>query len=305
MAIQGRRGIYMDFDPQKLLPGEWATVTSGDPHAADGRAVYMCFAAGDVKRMATYEDMVENIQEASGDAIDLQIEKAMGEAVRSCREATGQANTAAPKADTAASRANQAAADADTATARANNAAAECEGIIDDVRAYLGNALYPVGSIYISVNPTNPSACFGGTWEAWGAGRVPVGIDAADSNFNTAEKTGGAAEVALSTAQMPAHAHGLNSHTHGAGTLKTASDGAHQHKVQYSKTAGAGSAENSIKNEGTGWSAKSATESAGSHTHTLSGSTGGASGNTASTGSGQAHNNLQPYITCYMWKRVA
>ena len=61
MAIQHRRGIYENFDPTKLLPGEWAIVLSGDSSAEDGRAAYMCFAAGDVKRMATFEDMEENI----------------------------------------------------------------------------------------------------------------------------------------------------------------------------------------------------------------------------------------------------
>lgn len=61
MAIQNRMGLYKDFNPEKLLPGEWAVVLSGDPKAADGTSVYMCFNAGKVKRMATYEDMVENI----------------------------------------------------------------------------------------------------------------------------------------------------------------------------------------------------------------------------------------------------
>ena len=61
MAIQNRRGAYGDFDPSKLLPGEWAVVLSGDTNASDGLACYMCFKAGVVKRMATYEDMIDNI----------------------------------------------------------------------------------------------------------------------------------------------------------------------------------------------------------------------------------------------------
>ena len=51
--------------------------------------------------------------------------------------------------------------------------------------------IYPVGSIYISVNSTNPGNLFGGTWVAWGAGRVPVGVNTSDSDFKTPEKTGG------------------------------------------------------------------------------------------------------------------
>ena len=57
MAIQCRRGPYADFDPTKLLPGEWAVVVSGDPEGKDGRSVFMCFASGYVKRMCTYEDV--------------------------------------------------------------------------------------------------------------------------------------------------------------------------------------------------------------------------------------------------------
>lgn len=51
--------------------------------------------------------------------------------------------------------------------------------------------IYPVGSIYMSVNSTNPGNLFGGTWVAWGAGRVPVGVNTSDSDFKTPEKTGG------------------------------------------------------------------------------------------------------------------
>lgn len=164
----------------------------------------------------------------------------------------------------------------------------------DYIQSFI-KTMYPVGSIYMSVNSTNPSAYFGGTWVAWGSGRVPVGINTSDSNFNTVEKTGGAATVALSTAQMPAH-------THAKGTLATASAGGHTHNLQNQKAAWGvdGGGNRVIVDATSGYTAvtNKATSSAGAHTHTVSGST-------ASAGSGSAHNNLQPYITCYMWKRTA
>lgn len=54
--------------------------------------------------------------------------------------------------------------------------------------------IYPVGSIYINASDsTNPGTLLGfGTWEAFGAGKVPVGIDSSDTDFDTAEETGGA-----------------------------------------------------------------------------------------------------------------
>lgn len=58
-------------------------------------------------------------------------------------------------------------------------------------RKVLADIIYPVGSIYMSVNSTNPSTYYGGTWVAWGAGRVPVGINTADADFKTVEQTGG------------------------------------------------------------------------------------------------------------------
>lgn len=51
--------------------------------------------------------------------------------------------------------------------------------------------IYPVGAIYMSVKSTSPASLFGGTWEVWGSGRVPIGVNASDSDFNTVEKTGG------------------------------------------------------------------------------------------------------------------
>lgn len=166
--------------------------------------------------------------------------------------------------------------------------------LLKDYIQQFAKTIYPVGSIYMSVSATNPSTYFGGTWVAWGTGRVPVGINTSDSNFNTVEKTGGASTVTLSASQIP-------SHTHAKGTLATASAGAHTHNLQNQKTAWGTSGGNRVLIDATsGYTAvtNKATTSAGAHSHTISGST-------AATGGGGSHSNLQPYITCYMWKRTA
>lgn len=165
--------------------------------------------------------------------------------------------------------------------------------LLKDYIQSIAGAAYPVGSIYMSVTDTNPSEFFGGTWVAWGSGRVPVGVNASDTNFATVEKTGGASTVTLTTAQMP-------SHSHEKGTLAADSGGAHKHNLSLTKSAwGVDSASNKVVVDSTTYTAltNKATSSAGAHEHTISGST-------AAAGSGSAHSNLQPYITCYMWKRT-
>jgi len=154
--------------------------------------------------------------------------------------------------------------------------------------------IYPVGSIYTNASvSTNPGTLLGfGTWAAFGAGKVPVGIDASDTDFDTVEETGGAKTVTLAEANLPAH-------THAAGSLATASAGAHTHSITHSNSNGSGDGDGTLgpsccPNS----SASSNTNSAGAHTHTISGSTG-------SIGSGTAVANVQPYIVVYMWKRTA
>ena len=107
MAIQLRRGAYSDFDPDKMLPGEIAVVTSGDPGADDGRSVYACFVAGDVKRMATYEDMEENIDQATQD-IQEAFSAQLTQKISQADTAISQAQTAISEANTAAQGANEA-----------------------------------------------------------------------------------------------------------------------------------------------------------------------------------------------------
>lgn len=67
MAIQMRRGMRKDFQPSKLLPGEWAVSIDA---ATDNQIVWMCFAPGVTKRMGTYEDFKRQIEEATADILN-------------------------------------------------------------------------------------------------------------------------------------------------------------------------------------------------------------------------------------------
>lgn len=139
MAIIMRHGPYNKFDPQKLHTAEPAVVTEGDPHASDGKTIYQCFSPGDVKRMATYEDMVDQIDEAGGEVIDNHIEEKVGTALKACEDATKAAQDAKTNADKAVSSANTAASNASTAANTASKAAEtatkaaeDCRNLIDE-----------------------------------------------------------------------------------------------------------------------------------------------------------------------------
>lgn len=121
---------------------------------------------------------------------------------------------------------------------------------------------YPIGSIYLSVNTTNPSKWFGGTWEQIAKGRTLVGVDTSQTEFNTVKKTGGAKTHRLTVNQIPSHNHAVDYAGPEIGITAAIPGG--------SKTVTA------------------------NHT-----------GFIKNTGGGQAHNNLQPYFTCYIWCRTA
>ena len=72
--------------------------------------------------------------------------------------------------------------------------------------------IYPVGSIYINAAvTTNPATLLGfGTWTAFGSGRMMVGYNAADSDFDALQETGGAKTHTLTTAELPSHTHAFN-----------------------------------------------------------------------------------------------
>lgn len=126
---------------------------------------------------------------------------------------------------------------------------------------------YPIGTIYESAKPDNPSTFMGGTWSRFGNGKVLVGVDESDTDFNTVNKTGGEKTHVLTVSEMPSHTHpgenGTQFHMYKGTSSETASDGVN-----------------------TGSSFKSKT-------------------NTGATGGGQPFNVMQPYVTVYRWQRTA
>ena len=131
MAIQNRRGPSAKFDPSKLLPGEWAV-------KLDTKEIYMCYAAGDVRRMATYEEMVENINEATKDVQDMFTEEVRA-AIQAATTAEYQANMAATSANSAATSARNAAESANTSANNANAAALNANNAADAVADVMAN----------------------------------------------------------------------------------------------------------------------------------------------------------------------
>lgn len=244
--------------------------------------------------------------------------------------------------------------------------------------AFNVDMVFPVGSVITNSSPTfDPNVLYEGTtWERI-KGKVIVGIDEDDNDFNTVNKTGGEKTHTLTVNEMPshnhtqnahnhtigshthsvpAHSHGLNAHTHSFSATssntgshthsvsgRAASAGQHKHSLFFSApstpgngnyipfnagTQYVGADADAVENAGAHTHSVSGTAaSKGAHTHTVSGTTGKSSGSTAnssaltsgstspscssvtptinSTGGGESHNNLQPYITKYVWERTA
>lgn len=139
---------------------------------------------------------------------------------------------------------------------------------VTDLTKQLFLLMHRVGDIIFSTSDENPSTIYGGTWVAWGKGQVPVGVDTSDSDFNTVEKTGGEKEHTLTVDETPSHKHDIyGGTTTTTNTLTTPNSN--------------------------GW------------IPLLGGMTYKNDGTMTTVGNDEPHNNLQPYITCYMWKRIA
>ena len=161
-----------------------------------------------------------------------------------------------------------------------NNGQLEVEGdIISSGSVYAHNTaklisksdlltyVYPVGSIYMSVNNVSPQSFLGGTWQAWGAGKVPVGVDPNDTDFNAPNKSGGSKTVTLTLEQIPSHSHQIRS------GWSESSPGSDAYRYQF-------------------WGKNDLSWKGGNL-------------GTSAVGGGKDHSNLQPYLTCYMWRRIS
>ena len=128
---------------------------------------------------------------------------------------------------------------------------------------------FPIGYVLIDTSNTNPASFLGyGTWQQFADGRVLVGIDSLQTEFDAMGETGGAKTHTLTTAQIPSHIHG------GAGVNYLSNGYNHDGEIDGSRTVNPGD--------------KDVLSSAN-----------------YPTGGGGAHNNLQPYIVVRFWKRTA
>lgn len=136
-------------------------------------------------------------------------------------------------------------------------------------------SVYPVGSIYTSVNSTSPASMFGGTWEQL-KDRFLLGAGSSYSNG----ATGGAATHTLTQAQLPVLSGSVkfNKGTSSRGII--------------AEPSGVFSATDETTNEGV---PEAGTANQAGNYRILH----------FNAGSGQAHNNMPPYLAVYMWKRVS
>lgn len=152
------------------------------------------------------------------------------------------------------------------------------------------NIVYPIGSIYMAVNSTNPQTIFGGTWE-----RIQDRFLIGAGNSYALGSTGGASTVSLGVNNIPSHNHtfsgttdGNGTHSHTGNTLELRQTNSYNYSNDAARPITSSASHYGLQ----------ITNDAGWHQHSYSGTT-------SSTGSGAAHNNMPPYIAVYIWKRTA
>ena len=147
--------------------------------------------------------------------------------------------------------------------------------------------IYPVGSIYISATLATASdvaAAFGGTWVAFGAGRVLVGFETGDATFGTALGEGGAENNTLDITQIPEHSHYIARSTSGtAGSLSSSNHMTTSNTLTSRSAYSLGGTTNNPSVGLTGMEIQDATGSEQTQTSVT---------------------NLQPYIVVYMYRRT-
>ena len=168
-----------------------------------------------------------------------------------------------------------------------------------------GSEAFPVGSIFIGAVSTDPATLLGyGSLSGFCAGRVLVGIDAGQTEFDTNGETGGAKTHTLTEAQIPGHNHTQDAHGH-TQDAHTHTQDAHSHVLTQLRDATTGGATTNIALTAD-TSSTLGTKVTGSSTATNQNATAtnqNATATNQATGGGGSHPILNPYIVVYMWKR--
>ena len=156
-------------------------------------------------------------------------------------------------------------------------------GIVDNSETLEGKTLQdimllmnPVGTIKMTTTNINPESYIGGTWERWGEGRFPLGLGMPKQNTLTSFGTLTEEELSLNFLTCEGTS-GTYRHT-----LTVSQMPAHSHTTENCPGHEAGNA----------WVGGSGTATPTARV-------------SSTAGGGAAHNNMPPYITCYMWKRTA
>jgi len=170
---------------------------------------------------------------------------------------------------------------------------------------------YPVGSIYLSVNNTNPATLFGGTWEQLKNQFLLAADDA--TNGAHGGDTGGEKEHTLSINEMPIHKHDVDSATQPATNTAntspgTSSNGSHTHDMPYGakRTNGPDDVGYGVNPAGY-WG--NVIPASGAHAHTVNAHAHQVPAHDhaileQNKGADESHNNMPPYLAVYMWKRT-
>lgn len=154
----------------------------------------------------------------------------------------------------------------------------------------INNTIYPIGSIYMSVDSTSPAALFGGTWE-----KIENRFLFSASDTILAGTLAGEAEHTLTTSEMPKHKHAASATLINTDTNNT-------YEFQLIRDLSAKSTARVSVAKGTDYSVLGVNPTAADYTDAseLQGVK-----NTAETGEGLPHNNMPPYLAVYTWKRIA
>ena len=181
--------------------------------------------------------------------------------------------------------------------------------------------LYPIGSVYISFNSTDPSTLFGGVWQ-----RLKDTFLLVNGDQYAPNTTGGSATKSIAVSNLPAHNHTVSSsgsHTHSSANVTVSTAGNHSHTAStngnHSHTGIKGGDNDDGGSHfafGTSTYQQNSTTSAGSHTHTIGtagnhthtvsiASSGSHTHTTENTGGSVPLNIMPPYTTVYAWRRTA